>query len=192
MDARVDPLQPPQSATERRFLPSLAEAIAEWFPELGGRALAVSEVSITKDNVPTLPLVMCAFVRGVSDEPRYMPTGNFEITDTFIIDFWLEPARYKKANGTETPFWSYYDYEAIRDKLLTKLSRWEAPGGEGVAFRGLTIGAEPFAVTLTFTFLACFRWCPKVTEFGEPFTVDFNLCTPSECCVPDCLEDPCA
>ena len=103
----------------------------------------------------------------------------FEIVDTFIVDFWLEPARYKKANGTETPFWSYYDYEAIRDKLLANLARWETPGGERIAFRGLMIEAEPFAVTLTFTFMATFRWCPPVTEFGEPFSIGFNLCTPS-------------
>ena len=152
MDARVTP-------AKQKFLPALAEQLALWFPELNGRALAVSEVSITKDNVPTLPLAMAAFIRSTANPPSTSNAEMFEVVDTFIVDFWLEPARYKKANGTETPFWSYYDYEAIRDTLLANMVRWETPGGERVAYRGLTIEAEPLAVTLTFTFMATFRWC---------------------------------
>ena len=186
MDARVAPAKP-------KFLPALAEQLALWFPEVNGRALAVSEVSITKDNVPTLPLIMAAFIRSVANPPATSRAEMFEVVDTFIVDFWLEPARYKKANGTETPFWSYYDYEAIRDTLLANMIRWDPPGGELIAYRGMTIEAEPLAVTLTFTFMATFRWCAPVTDFGEPFTVGFNLCTP-EACIPDpCPEpvDPC-
>lgn len=177
-------------ATKQRFLPALAEQIALWFPELKGRALAVSEVEITKDNVPTLPLAMVAFIRSTADPPSNSSHEVFEVVDTFIVDFWLEPERYKKANGSETPFWSYYDYEAIRDTLLGNMVRWDAPGGERIAFRGLTIEAEPLAVTLTFTFAATFRWCPpKPKDFGDPFTIGFRLCTPSECCVPECFEE---
>lgn len=185
MDARVAPV------AKTRFLPALAEQIALWFPELGGRALAVSEVSVTKDNVPTLPLVMAAFVRSTANPPT-SNNSMFEIVDTFVVDFWLEPERYKRANGTETPFWSYYDYENIRDTLLGNMARWETPGGERVAYRGMTIEAEPLAVTLTFTFMATFRWCAPRKDFGEPFTVGFNLCPPDDCCIPDCMEDdPC-
>jgi hypothetical protein len=188
MDARVEPQQ------ETRFLPAVAEAVAAWFPDLGGRAIAVSEVSITKDNVPTLPLALVAFVRSVSEQPANSRVEMFDITDTFIVDFWLPPARYKTASGAETPYWSYYDYEGIRDKLLTNLSRWQTPGGERIAYRGMVIEAEPLAVTLTFTFIANFRWCPTgPKEKGDKFTVEFNLCAP-ESCIPDhCPEpvDPC-
>lgn len=187
---------------KQRFLPALAEVVGQWFPEVNGRSLAVSEVSITKENVPTLPLVMVAFTGALADPPRTSRVDMFDIVDTFVIDFWLEPARYKKANGTETPFWSYYDYEAIRDKLLTNLSRWDTPGGERIAFRRLAIQAEPLAVSLTFTFMATFRWCPSIPmalqDHGDPFTIGFNLCTPkSECCPEDCypeplVADPCA
>lgn len=190
MDARVEP------SPRQQFLPALAEQVGIWFPELGGRALAVSEVSVTKDNVPTLPLAMVAFLRSVADPPSHSQTTMFEILDHFVVDFWLEPARYKRANGTETPFWSYYDYEAIRDKLLANILQWEAPGGEQIAYRALAIEAEPFAVTLTFAFTAKFRWCVPKQELlqnrGEPFTVGFNLCTPVVCCMPDEEEvDPC-
>lgn len=172
-----------------RFLPALAEAIAEWFPELNGRSLAVSEVEINKENVPTLPLVMTAFLRSAADENSNR-TEIFNITDTIVIGFWLEPARYKKANGAETPFWSYYDYEEIRDTLLTNLARWESPGGERLSYRGLTIEAAPLAVILTFTFSATFRWCATPKDFGSPFKIGFNLCTPVGCCPPACIEEP--
>ena len=191
MDARVAP-------AKQRFLPALAEQLAQWFPETNGRALAVSEVSITKDNVPTLPLVMVAFIRSTAESNNHSNLDDFEITDTFIVDFWLEPARYKKSNGTETPFWSYYDYEQIRDTLLAKMGRWVAPGCEFISYRGMTVEAEPLAVTLTFTFMAYFRWkAPRV--FDEDVEVikgiHFNMCAPvSECCDPECFdekEDPC-
>jgi len=188
MDARVPP-------AKLKFLPALAEQLAIWFPETGGRALAVSEVSITKDNVPTLPLIMTAFVRSTADPNDQGNLDSFEVTDTFIVDFWLEPARYKKANGTETPFWSYYDYEAIRDKLLWKMGRWEPPGCEMISYRSMTIEAEPFAVTLTFTFMSYFKWvAPKVIDEEGVYVIGakdigFGLCTPSECCVPECLEE---
>jgi hypothetical protein len=190
MDARVSP-------AKQKFLPALAEQLALWFPEVGGRALAVSEVSITKDNVPTLPLVMTAFIRSTADPNEQGNLDNFEITDTFIVDFWLEPARYKKSNGTETPFWSYYDYEQIRDTLLWKMGRWDPPGCEMISFRGMTIEAEPLAVTLTFTFMAYFRWvAPRVLDEDVQIigSIPVNVCAPlSDCCDPECLDekDPC-
>ena len=176
------------------LLPAIADAIAEWFPELNKRALAVSECTVTKENVPTLPLVMVAFVRSTGPQPTTGNNLNFEITDAFIIEFWLEPARYKKANGSETPFWSYYPYQEIRDKLLTNLSYWQTPNGERIAYRGLNIEAESVAVTLTFAFVAVHNWCPSKRSLGMPFSIGFNLCAPAGCC-PDeiCKEpDPCA
>lgn len=178
-----------------RFLPTLAEALAEWFPELGGRALAVSEVTVSKENIPTLPLAMVAFVRGTGDQTssnRYI----FNMEDAFVIEFWLEPARYKKKDGSMTPFWSYYDYEAIRDNLLAHLAAWDYPGSERIVYRGLNIEADALAVTLTFAFVANFRWChkPLVKPMGVVKDVAVHLC-PAPTCIPDCFEpepeDPC-
>src|SRR5262245_57543333 len=135
MDARVK--------QETRFLPALAEAIAAWFPELNGRSLAVSEVTVTKEYVITLPLVMVAFVRGTADPPSKASAEMFEITDSFVVEFWLQPARIKKADGSETPFWSYYDYEDIRDTLLRNIVRWPTPGDAWrISYRGLSIEAD--------------------------------------------------
>lgn len=179
-----------QVKKETRFLPALAEAIAGWFPELGGRALAVSEVSITKENVPTLPLAMVAFVRGTADPPSRSAATQFEMEDAFVVEFWLEPARYKRANGSETAFWSYYDYEVIRDTLLSELVLWESPGGQRVSYRGLNIEADPLAVTLTFAFVATMRWCSNKTVYPDSIIrkIDFQLCAAEGCCPEACIE----
>jgi hypothetical protein len=182
--------QPQPPAEKPRFLPDLAEAIAEWFPELQGRAFAVSDATITKDNVPTLPLVMIAITRSVGSQGTHGRQEIFEIADAFVVEFWLEPARYKRANGSETPFWSYYPYESIRDTLLENLARWQPRGGERIAYRSMTVEADALAVTLTFGFIATMRWCPSPsTEKGEPFKIGFNLCTPEGCCPETCYEE---
>ena len=177
--------------TQVQFLPALAEQIAEWFPELKGRSIAVSEVSITQENIPTLPLAVTAFTNGLAEPPTRTRMGTFDMADTFIVEFWLEPARYKKADGSETPFWSYYPYEEIRDNLLSHISEWDTPNGEIITYRRLQIGAEPFAVTLTFTFLMVFRWCSSLPPAqGIPFKLAVNILTPKDCCIPE-EPDPC-
>jgi len=175
---------------ERRFLPAFAEQVALWFPELGGRAFAVSDAEITKENVPTLPLVMVAFIRSLAAPPSRSSYDQFEIADEFVVEFWLEPSRYKRANGTETPFWSYYPYEAIRDTLLENTIRWETPGGERIAYRGMAIEADSLSVTLTFSFTATFRWCAPPKDFGDPFKVYQNICIDTTVCIPEEV-DPC-
>jgi hypothetical protein len=184
---------------ETRLLPALAMAIAEWFPELGGRAMAVSESTVTKENIPTLPLVVTAFVRSVGDQSDKSRQSQFEIVDHFIVEFWLPPEKYKRANGTEAPFWSYYNYEAIRDKLLTHMATWQAPRSARIAYRTLNTEADHLAVTLTFNFIASINWKACVNSPPDWIIdgIQFNLCAPaSECCVPECFdpvpcEDPC-
>ena len=101
-------------------------------------------------------------------------------------------ARYKRANGTETAFWSYYDYEAVRDKLLSELVLWESPSGQRISYRGLGIEADPLAVTLTFAFVATMRWCSDKTVFPDSIitkdTIKVRLCAAEGCCPEACLE----
>lgn len=183
---------------EERLLPALAAAIAEWFPELGGRAMAVAESAVTKENVPTLPLAVTAFVRSVGDQSAVTRQSQFEIVDHFVVEFWLSAEKYQRANGSEAPFWSYYNYEAIRDKLLTHMANWEAPRHARIAYRALDTEADHLAVTLTFGFIATINW--KACVVAPPDTiidhVGFNICVPAfDCCVPECFDpmpcDPC-
>ncbi|MEY9493748.1 hypothetical protein [Bradyrhizobium elkanii] len=182
---------------ETRFLPALANAIAEWFPLLKGRSIAVADATITRENVPTLPLVAVVFISSTGDQLRRSYSEQFKIIDEFAVQFWMKPERYTDAHGNETPFWSYYPYEYIRDKLLSNLVRWQAPNRENIAYRGMNVQADAMAVTLTFHFAATFDWCADVNETGVPFRIDFNLCTPKACVIEDCVEpekdecDPC-
>lgn len=184
---------PVKDPIENRFLVAVANVVAETFPELADRSLAVSEISVTKENVPTLPLALVAFVRSTAEPPRTSYAESFEITDAFIIEFWLEPARYRKANGTETPYWQYYPYQEMRDRLLNALVRWPTPNGERITYRGLNIEAEPLAVTLTFAFIATFRWCAEINDPGcriEKGDIVRNICAPASCLpLPECFDD---
>lgn len=172
---------------ETRFLPALAESITQWFPELGGRALAVSEATITKENVPTLPLCMIAFVRSVSDQPVNVQRSTITMSDTFVVEFWMKPERYKRANGTESPFWSYYDYEAIRNTLLSNMVEWVGPHRERCVFRSLTIEADPLAVVLTFQFLATYQWCADLL-LDDMSTIITEDTIESKICLPKALD----
>lgn len=191
----MDAITPNTPKVETRLLPALAAAIAEWFPMLNGRAMAVSEAAVTKENIPTLPLVAVALQKTVSDQSLVSRQSQYELQDHFIVDFWLVPERYQRANGTEAPFWSYYNYEAIRDKLLTHLASWQAPRNAKIAFRDMDIDADPLFVTLTFRFVASINWKACVTAPPDQIIdgIGFNLLTAAfDCCAPECVEpDPC-
>jgi len=176
--------------TQQWFLPALADAVSEWFPELNGRAFAASDVNPmkTKEGVPTLPIAMLALLQSEAAPPTKSAAEMFMILDTFCIDFWLQPMRQKMLGGIETPFWAYYPYEDIRDTLLTNMARWEGPDKKLVQFRRLSITADPFAVILSFHFTTTFRWCFDSAERGLPFTVGFGLRAP-ESCIPE--DEPC-
>jgi len=189
---------------EQRFLPAVTEAITEWFPELrtangGSRVVAVSDIDITKENIPSLPIVLVAFTQSLGEQLLRSSSDEFKVTDSFIVEFWLEPERVK-AGGKETPYWSYYPYEFIRNKLITGFLDFEGPNGEHVAYRGLHVEADPLAARLTFTFIATFQWCADDRQVTADIinAIGFRLCTPESCIPePECPEqdddkcDPC-
>lgn len=189
------------------FLPEIAALIAEWFPELGGRALAVSEANITRENMPTLPLCMVALI--ASDADRWVwqsAASRTDMVEDFMVEFWLAPVKLRKADGTETPFWAFYDYEQFRDKLLSEIIRYNGPRGQRIEFVRMAIESDQFAVVLSFRFKAHFKWCanefeaapcePDVARDGGPARIVTKICQPASVyCSPafepqeDC--DPC-
>lgn len=190
------------------LLPKIASDVALWFPELDGRALAVSDADqLTRENTPKLPLVMVALAREQSDQPPNASKSLINLRDDFIIEFWLEPNRYKRTNGTESPFWSYYDYASIRDRLLNGFTNgYLGPDGERISYRQLAQESSAFAVVLTFTFTATYQWCPSAMpsdgcelpafdKDGAPITPEtfsVKVCAPKIICLEPCYEpDPC-
>lgn len=175
------------------LLPSFAEAVKIWFPEMQGRVLAVSEAKITKQNVPTLPLCMIALTKGTGDHAWKSGKVEIPITDEFICEFWMEPERYKRANGTETPFWSYYDYSAIRQKLLDNALIWVDPGTRGrVEYVSVEVETSEFAVHVCFTLRAHYNWCRTDvldTEDGKPAIIVTNVCKPVSVICSPCFDE---
>lgn len=169
------------------LLPAIAKAIAGWFPELAGRSIAVSEAEITRENMPTLPLVMVALVRENADHAWKAANGNMTLADDFMIEFMYKAERYKRTDGSESPFWAYFDYEAIRDKLWTKLSPWEGPGGQRIEYVSMDIEANQYSINVSFLCKAHANWCPDAQEPEEgdglpigPGTIEVNLCKPKQ------------
>lgn len=188
------------------MIPAIAAAIAEWFPELNGRSIAVSEVEpfADKTNVPTLPIAVVALVAETGEQTRN-GGGKINLTSDILVQFIFEPIKYNREDGSELPFFAFYDYEPIRDKLLEQTAKWRGPGNFGLSYTGLTVESTPFAVYIAFSFTAVKDWCQAapVDECGNPvkeghdLLILYNVCPASSkipCC--DCEptpepEDPC-
>lgn len=179
------------------LLPDLAANVALWFPELGGRSLAVSEADITRENMPKLPLAMTALVRTDVDGNWVYRAANADqkLYDDIMLEFWLESVRVKRQDGSETPFWAYYDYETFRDNLLTHIMRYVGPKKQRLEFRTMTVESDQYAVVLSFRFRAHFNWCPNVDEDGDgqpinSSTIAQNLCPPKSVVCNPCFDEP--
>ena len=149
------------AADEKATLPALAAAVATWFPELEGRAVAVSEVDVfTADNLPSLPVVFVALAKELADDP-YKSKGRVVVHDDIVVEFMQRPERYRLADGfSESPFWAYYDYERVRDHLVVHTRNWRSPRGGLLEYRGMDFEVDDFSVTLTFRFFHHVELCP--------------------------------
>lgn len=147
-------------------LPALAAAIAEWFPELDGRSVAIAApINLVPETPPSLPLVTVALAKEdvLPNSTQKQPKFN----DTIVVEFWWPPERYKRSNGTETPFFSFYDYERIRDRLLTYALEWHTPRNMRLNYKGLMADVTTYAVIIGFKFTAEYQFCPIEEEGNE-------------------------
>ena len=148
------------------LLPSLASDLKDWFPESGGRVIAVSNSEVTRENMPSLPLIMLALDKETAT--HHQKSGAYpEITEEFRVEFWSTPGRYRREDGSETPFWSFYNYAAVRDRLLARLRDWQSPQGSRLQYVELEVESHPFATVLCFHFKHEFRWCPDVVDTDD-------------------------
>jgi hypothetical protein len=146
------------------LLPDLAANIAIWFPELKGRALAVSEATITKENMPTLPTCIVALMRADIDHVWQNSRGSIKIADDFIAEFMLETVRYKRADGSETPFWAFYDYEALRNKFFAHLGMYSGPSRERIEIISMEVDSDQYSINISFRLKARVIWCDDVSS----------------------------
>ena len=200
MNTWTDPLgvSPVEPYVSKATLPALARAIAEWFPELGGRSIPVSEARITRDNIPTLPLVMVSLFRELGYHT--VATRRLEPEEQVVVEFWFKPLRYVDPNnGAETPFWAFYDYDTVRDRLVAELKHWHTPRGERLEYFSLDIDSDQFATVLTFQLRHKFVFCDPVyplsmTDEGfiiKDSTIEVCWKMPADDCDPCEEPDPC-
>lgn len=177
-----------EEVKKQEFLPTVAECVAAWFPRLGGRAVAVTDAKITSENRPTLPFALVALNRENTENFNAKANqGNLTLVDDFIVEFWLEVQRFDleaKHPGQEKPFWAYYPFEDIRDRLVSKMlleSKKEGRADWGIAYTSMDIDADPQAVVLTFRFSRTYIWCPLDDEEDEtPIVLTFTS-SPAVC-----------
>lgn len=175
-------MAPEAGTLPRPALLALADDLRALFPEVGGRAIAVSEAEITKENLPDLPLIMCALVRDLA-EGTAKSNQPYELTETVVVEYQVKAERYKKADGSESPFWAYYDYEPVRDRLIAFSREWRSPRNGILTYRGMDIESDRRAVVMTFSFEHKFLWCareanvetpPACIQFGVKPKFDFS------------------
>lgn len=144
-------------------LPEIADAIREWFPEVEGRVFATLGGDITQENMPKLPLIAVATGAISVKSHNYTAKQNsiIEAIDEFQIDFWLQPKRHKRKDGTETPFWSYYSIHSLMKKLIVKLIEFGNEKEAFFEFGGLAVEPTELALILSFQFRQNYRICPN-------------------------------
>lgn len=183
------------------MLMSFAKMVAEQFPILKGRSIAVSEVDLFKNktDVPSLPLAFSALLSETSDQKA--SGGQFNIQQEILLQFMFESVKYTGEGGADTPFFAFYDYEAIRDRLLTVAAKWRTPRGGGLRYKSLDVSSDTMAVFIAFKFVVTEVWslaCNGLPDDGGggPYLVTINstLCLPQGMCdnADPAPTDPCA
>ncbi len=183
------------------MLPELAKAIAEAFPDLSGRAFAVSEVAPFKKaaDVPTLPVAVVALAGETGTQSRH-GGGRIKIATDLVVEFIFEPKKYPNSEGTDTPFYRFYDYEVVRNQLLAMTRQWEAPSGSHLEYKSMHVESDEFAVYISFTFNLEDDWCTPLETARMVVQAGTNLFSnllspkstvPCVTCLEDDTVDPC-
>lgn len=152
----------------RLTLPEFGKLIVSpAFPELEGRAIPVTGVDDDKGGTDATkkPFVLIGLRKGDTSGPAEIGRNStINLRDDFIVEFNLEKTRYKNGKGGETPFFSYYDYESVRDRLFNAMADFSGEHGITFEFVELDISTEGDTVYIEFRFRQNYEWCDKVRE----------------------------
>lgn len=180
------------------MLPALAKAVSQAFPELQGRALAVSEVAPFNDktNVPSLPIAYTALIGESSNQTSR--NTKIDLVDRIMVALMFDPVKYQREGGEDTAFFAFYDYESIRDRMLMLAKHWETPRGGGLVYKTMDVESDEFAVYINFVFEAHERWSEDCVAQPDDdcqppipaptITMVSRVLQPEGCCPPLCEE----
>lgn len=172
------------------ILPAFARAIKDAFPELEGRSIAVSEVDpFNKGNMPTLPIAVVALLRGLGIQNK-SGGGSIHLEDEILLQMIFTSVKYANRAGDESPFFAYYDYEEIRDRVLTVTQSWRSPRNIGLQYRGMDLESDELGTWITFRFGTSQKWCAPDQDVPSPAIVSFRLQPPKSVCFEPCPAEP--
>lgn len=146
---------------------SLVETIKEQFPEVQGRVIPVSDVApFNKETVlSSFPLVCVGLVVGNMEQANH--GGRINLRDQILVSFMFETERYT-TDGKALPFYAFYDYEPLRDKLLATVRDFNSvrvgKNGGPITPQRMTIESDELCVNVNFTFQLQELWCSPVTQ----------------------------
>lgn len=151
---------------------AIAEAVAEWFPQLGGRSIAASEIDPFNAavDVPTLPLAVTALLSETNNQAQN-GSQSINLTTDVMLVFMFKPVRYRREDGANTPFYTFYNYEPIRNTILERLQTFRTPNNGSIAYRQMDVQSNDFAVYVSIRLQATEKWCPQSCP-DEPYYVD--------------------
>lgn len=179
------------STVNAPLLVHFAANVAQAFEELQGRSIAVSEVEPFNDktNRPSLPIAVTALINEQNTNAN--ATGgatSVDVISDVLLQFIFEPTKYKDGQNQDTPFFAFYDYEAIRNRLLEFLRGYRGPGNESASYRTLDVESDEFAVYLAFRLNFRGKLCYGATA-SVPAVIDVKMRQPAGVCEP-CTELP--
>lgn len=153
---------------DRVTLPEFAKLIVSpAFPEIEGRAIPVTGVDddTSGPQATPLPYVLIGLRQGDTSGPATIGgKGVINLRDDFIVEFNMKKERYRNSKGGETPFFSYYDYESIRDRLFNAMVEFAGEHGITFEFVSLDISTEGDVVYIEFRFRQNYEWCETVRK----------------------------
>lgn len=163
-----------QEVEPKGTLPHLAWAINKWFPQVKNRAFAVADAELNPQNIPSLPVCMVALLRSPPGSRNGVRTPNG--VDNVAIEFWWEPIKAQRADGSESPFYAYYDYESLRTRLAAKMVTYASPSGAQFKYAGMDVEATPYAVIIQFVYTLDILFCTEDDiedneDDGKPFDI---------------------
>jgi hypothetical protein len=157
-------------------VPEVAEVVRNAFPELQGRAIAVTAENIRDKEDITLPACLLSLFSSLPSPSVVLgSSGDANLQDDYIIQFMFEAKQYTR-NNAAIPVWSYYDYVTVRHRLFVALNDFAARNDISLRFISLEVESDDIAVVLTFRFRQEFPWCEDdVCDTPEPVNISLTL-----------------
>jgi hypothetical protein len=164
---------------------ALIKDIEPVFPEMERRIIAVSEMEVQRDNIPTFPIAMFA-LQDINFAHDAKSNKSPDLVETFVGEFWFRSNKILNSKSKETPFWAYYDYDPLLQKFVDFILQWESPRGYPVQLVKMDLESSDLAVMLSFTLRHTYTFC-KLEQQPEGIvkTVE-NIRIKTECV--DCNE----